>query len=507
MWTLALLILNTSADLITEGQYYSIDCSGPVDVVYVFKTNHTFDYISWSPSLNETWPPYFKFHSTEASVGDTGSVYVPISGKNCISSTDFTNSAPYQSGYSLMYTGGYSLDTIPNASNGYSYCFLMSNNFNDPTILDGYKAAYFKQNDQACYDDHYKCSTNRVFSYFPGAGCSGSPESISLPSTLQQFNSSSLGSISVQTFQFQNASVYFSWSYYVPMQYVVPHFKSVSDIFALLVFLSCFIPPFYVLYETYKKIKSSGQYLFAHKVMIAEQVTYILYFLLFMIYWALLVKDVATDAVLSELAFVCAGIATLLSCLMTSFLISDIIFRDSKVLAQRVNAITLGFIHLLLYGSGYIEWIMEMGPGVYSNSVYNFVSTWSKFIIYWYLFIFTYNTVVPIVVAYRIKSSFSTTTSINDLDPKLKYYIPGQVMAFIMYAAVFYIKFSTSLLGNDLAFNNTIPYQCIPLAVLSLLNSKISRVISKASKGKHSLSIETGTKPQTQTVELEKRNR
>ncbi|KAJ3318426.1 hypothetical protein HDV06_000502 [Boothiomyces sp. JEL0866] len=497
---LVFLSSQTRADLITEGQYYTIDCKGPVDVVYVFETNHTFSYTGWSPSLNETWPPYFKFHSSEASVGDTGDVYIPVSGKTCISSADFSLSKPYQSGYSLMYTRGYAADTIPKASNSYNYCYLLSNNFNDHTILDGYKAAYFKENDIACYDNHYKCTTNGIFIYFQGSGCIGASESITMPSNVEQVHSPNLGDISVQLYQFQNASVYFSWSYYVPMQDVVPHFNNAPDIIALLVFLASFIPPISVLFETVQKTRSSSQLLFAHKVIIAEQVMYILYFLLFMIYWALLVKDVITDAILSELSFICAGVATLLSCLMTSFLISDIIFREQKILAQRINGIGLGLIHLLLYGSGYIEWILEMGPGYYPDSVFNFVATWNKFV-------HDINLVVPIVVAYRLKSSFSTTTSINDLDPKLKYYIPGQIMAFIMYAAVFYIKFSTSILGNDLAFNNTIPYQCLPLAVLSLLNSKIAKVISRASKGKKSPTKGSTTNVQTPTIDQEKRIR
>ncbi|KAJ3273418.1 hypothetical protein HDV01_004488 [Terramyces sp. JEL0728] len=480
--SLIALFSASRADLVTEGQYFTNDCQGPVDVAYVFETNHTYSYTHWSASLNETWPPFFKFHSYEASVGDIGDVYVSIPGKTCIATANYAESKPYQSGYSLMYTEGYGLDSISKASNDYKYCYLLSSDFDDPSILNGYKAAYFKQNDLVCYDDHYKCSTNGVFTFYSEAGCTGSLESTTLPSTLSAISSPSLGAISAQVFQMQNATVYFSWSYYVPMEDVVPHFNTVSDIFALLVFLGSFIPPFCVLYLTCRKIKISHQFLYAHKVMIAEQVMYILYFLLFIIYWALLVNDTATDAILSEMSFICAGVATLLSCLMTSFLISDILFREQKVLAQRINGLGLAFIHLLLYGSGYIEFILEMGPGVYPDSLFNFI-------IYWYLFIFTYNTVVPIVVAYRIKSNFSTTASINDLDPKLKFYIPGQIMAFIMYAAVFYIKYSTALLGNDVAFNNTIPYQCLPLAVLSLLNFKIAHVISRASKGKQSASV------------------
>ncbi|KAJ3269343.1 hypothetical protein HDV01_001587, partial [Terramyces sp. JEL0728] len=102
-----------NALLLVEGEYFSNNCQGPPDNIYVFDTQYAFDFLPWSPDLNETWAPYFKFHDTSFTVGSPGAEFVPLPGQTCASSLDFADSAPYYSGYTLFYTGGYALDAVP----------------------------------------------------------------------------------------------------------------------------------------------------------------------------------------------------------------------------------------------------------------------------------------------------------------------------------------------------------------------------------------------------------
>ncbi|KAJ3268277.1 hypothetical protein HDV01_003208, partial [Terramyces sp. JEL0728] len=84
---ISLLITLANADQLMEGAYFTKDCNGPPDTIYVFETVNTYNYISWSSDLNETWPPFFKFHSDEVSAYDIGLVYVPMPGETCIVTT------------------------------------------------------------------------------------------------------------------------------------------------------------------------------------------------------------------------------------------------------------------------------------------------------------------------------------------------------------------------------------------------------------------------------------
>lgn len=222
------------ADQLVEGAYYGKDCVGPPDTIYTFQTVNTYSYIQWSPSLNETWPPYFKFHSDEVSAYDTGLVYVQMPGQTCIVTTDYSLSKPYWSGYTLYYSGGYSLDTVPKAANGVSYCYLRSDNFNVTTNLNGYLSAYFRPNNNNCYDDSYRCFSNGTFQYFVGPGCTGAYESIQLSTTLTLVKSPNLGNISVQYYEVANATLFFSWLDATPVESLVPKFDIAMDYVALI---------------------------------------------------------------------------------------------------------------------------------------------------------------------------------------------------------------------------------------------------------------------------------
>ncbi|KAJ3251982.1 hypothetical protein HK103_001895 [Boothiomyces macroporosus] len=482
-----LLLWNfAAADLIMEGQYFSKYCQGPPDSIYLFETVNTYSYIQWSPSLNETWAPYFKFHSYEASVGDYGNVYVSIPGQNCIESVKYESSTPYWSGYSLFYSSGYGLDTIPKLANGYQYCYLVSNNFNDTSTLRGYKASYYRPNDNTCYDDYYKCSSTGVFSFYPNAGCSGSPETISMPSILTPIISPHLGNISVQLYTVTGASLFFSWTTVIPSEDIVPTFDNVGDWFALLFTIITLGIGLYMCYHTYVAVKKAKKLLFTQISNIVAQTFWMTYYIGCTIFWSLVATNVYIIGGISQANSVTFGVATFLGCLLTSYLVSDVLLYEKRELLRIINPIVLIAIHVGFFGANYGGiFILNVGPPVYTIAQIQLVNAWRKYAIFWTLFVFTFNSVVPIMVAFKlikIQMQKKAHKEINLIDPNLKFYIIGQILTFAMNAIMFIVKNYTYLLGNDLAFNNTNPYNIFTWAVHSFLTTKIYEVISSSAK-------------------------
>lgn len=474
-----------SSLLLIEGEYYSDNCNGAPDNIYVFETQYAFTFMPWLPFLNETWPPYYQFHSTEATVGTPGAEFVPLPGQVCIDSLSYTQSKPYYSGYTLFYTGGYSLDSIPTAANGLQYCYLVSNDFSNPSNLNGYKAAYFLPNDNTCYDNHYKCSKDGVFTYFVGETCSGATETLSLNSTLSTTISPNLGNISFQFYTIQGATMFFSWITKVPHNSNVPNFTTAGDWFALLFAVLSLIIGLYMLIRTLHVLRAAEKKQLAKIINFSAQIFYFAYYISSTCYWSMILTRTQKAAV-STGCFVFLGIGTLLDCILTSYLVANVLFLKKKVLVQWVNIVTIVLLHFATFGSSYGGmYILNIGPPTFAIPLLISMGEWQKLSVLWILFTFIYNTTVPILVALKLLKlkgeDRDTKKEMNKVDPNLKYYIVAQFGAFAMYAIPFILQNYTYALGNDSGYQNAIPYIYFAMACHTFLTSKIFGIISASS--------------------------
>ncbi|KAJ3268279.1 hypothetical protein HDV01_003210 [Terramyces sp. JEL0728] len=500
--SISLFIALIKADLIMEGQYFGKDCLGPPDSIYVFETQNAYSYIHWSSALNETWAPYFNFHSYQVSIGDYGNVYVSIPGTNCIESINFADSKPYWSGYSIFYTSGYGLDTLPVAANGFQYCYLISNNFNDSKILQGYKASYYRPNNNICYDNHYKCNSEGVFSYYADAGCTNLKENITLPLDLASYNSTTLGNISIQLYSVSGAELFFSWITAIPEEDIVPSFDNTGDWFALFFAIITLLIGIYMCCHTYRTVKQARKILFTQICNIIAQVLYMIFYVGSVVFWCLVANNQSVIGAVSQANSVAFGVATFLMSLVTSYLVSEILFHDHRYVVRIINIVLLIGIHIGFYGSSYGGiYIANVGPPTYSMDTVRFVLKWYKFLVYWTFFVFTFNSVVPILVAWKLISLQTEKTAHKEImiiDPYLKYYILGQFLTFAFNGIMFFVKTDTYLLGSDFMYNNTTPYSIFTWAVHSLLTTRIYEIISNSAKYlRNKSSIAIGSTQQT----------
>ncbi|KAJ3251988.1 hypothetical protein HK103_001901 [Boothiomyces macroporosus] len=475
---LALLYSVVAADYLIEGAYFGKGCGGPPDTLYAFKTDYVYSYVDWSPTLNETWPPFYKFHASERSVDDGGDLNVDISGDICIETTDYASSQPYRSGYVLFYDPLYELDFLPIAADGTAYCYLKSDNFAVASNLNGYLAAYFRMNDNVCYDDHYKCLSNGNFQYYTASGCSGSVEIIPLTLTSADVTSANLGNVTTLLKTVQNGQVYFSWLTAVPVGFLVPQFDIAMDYIAVICYCITLMIALYVQHSAIHVLRRTRAYHFTLVVSVVSATFWILYFVFDIIYWALPVTNFGIIAGIAELKSIFIGIASFLNCYLNAYLLSEQYFPNQKQM-QKVIPIALFVVHIALFGSAYLYYWIDMGS--VSWSVYS----WTDAVILWYFLMYAFNSFTPILIARRMlkkKISGSMFETFDRIDPNLKYFILGQILIFIAYGIIFILRKGTAVLYSDFVVLDFSSVSCLFFAIHSILAAEIFKFIVKSAK-------------------------
>ncbi|KAJ3269334.1 hypothetical protein HDV01_001578 [Terramyces sp. JEL0728] len=489
----SVLVTAVASLLVVEGQYTTKSCSGPPTNIYVFDTAHAFDYSSTPGS--ETWPPYFKFHSSEINLGSPGAEFVPIPGQNCIGSLSFLTSQPYWSGYIRLYTGGYSLDAIPYSANGKQYCYLVSNNFADNSILNGYKSAYFIPDNNICHDNHYKCLPEGNFIYYSDQECTGVSEIIPMSPAYTGVESALLGNISTQYLTVKGASLFFSWTRYTPRTFNILSANSFGDVFVLVVSVLPLFIGLYMIHKTYRALRTAKERHFIKMVNCLAQSFYFGYYLGSIFYLTFSSSSV-TRARLAMVCFITLGFATVFDCIVTSSLVSELMFENS----QRVKYISISaiiLIHISTFGTSYLgTYILNMFPKTVSVPFLGTFLNLQKMSVIWVFFTFFYNTLVPLIVARRALNAQNDKGGkfVFEYDPYLKYYFAAQFAVVAMYlSALAFQKYSTAL-GND--SENTLPFLFFAMSCHTFFRAKIYGILVssyRTSKAKEETSASTTT--------------
>ncbi|KAJ3253338.1 hypothetical protein HK103_000717 [Boothiomyces macroporosus] len=259
---LPLLLQLSSATLLVENQYFNHHCPDAPDTIYAFNVSDPFAY---DPTLNETFPSYFRFHFGDVTVGDTANCYVPVPGIACTDSLAPSLSLPYLSGSTTWFDGINDLEaSVPVGANGHTYCFL-SNTVGDTASLLGYEAMLLLQKTGQCYDDYFECNSSGVFTYYASTGCSGAVLDQLTLSDPRNISSNHLGNITVQLKTFEAAQIFYSWSQHVPTVDLVPQFDMPIDyiaatIFGITIALALTLP-ISTIVEYVKAKKSYNEYL------------------------------------------------------------------------------------------------------------------------------------------------------------------------------------------------------------------------------------------------------
>lgn len=177
------------------------------------------------------------------------------------------------------------------------------------------------------------------------------------------------------------------------------------------------------------------------------------------------------------------GIASFCSCYLTSFLVSEVLFHYHKEWLRIVNPIVLAIVHFGFFGGAYFNYFVDIGG--YPLAFINPILEWDKYIIYWTVFMYVFNSVTPILVAIKIlvlSTDGRSFKNLNTIDPYLKYYILGQFLAFALYATIFYIKKYSVLLYSDFVVLDIGAISEFTYSVHSFLTAQIYLIILKSSR-------------------------
>ncbi|KAJ3253388.1 hypothetical protein HK103_000708 [Boothiomyces macroporosus] len=482
-----------AADLILELQYKQKECKGPPDTFYAFEVANPWGYAPYDPSLNETWSPYFKFQATELSVGDCGNVYVPIPGYCCIGTMDISLSFPYYSGIALEYNQPLT-DLLPVGARGSSYCALGVQNINDTFALNGYKGIWALPNGGNCIDNYYQCKVNgstAVFSVYSQPNCNGVEESIQLTFQIQNYTSDLLGNVTVQYLTVTDAAMFYSWVAYMPMEILVPHFDYYFDFIALVLFVISMLMLLYTLYSTGMEMLTKKVCKFSQIITLVGQFLWLLYISGVMVAWCVPFPQLVQMAAFEEYVGITHSLSMLASCVLTTMLLNTILFPDYWY-ARYISWSTLVIVHVGLFGSNYDMWYLNGGQGEANTNMdfFRFLLKWNGYGIYWTYFVFVYNTIIPLLISYKImllagkfeKGHYSSFFKrIQKIDPYFILIIFGQLLVVTANAVLNSIKLYTSMLGNDLVYNDTLGCSALILTLHSFFTWKTYTIIRKSS--------------------------
>ncbi|KAJ3274743.1 hypothetical protein HDV01_002265 [Terramyces sp. JEL0728] len=476
-----------STQLVIESQFKASKCAGPPDTIYGFYVPDVTAYDSLS---NYTWPPFWTFHAPQATVGSCGNLAVPIPGSCCIQSLDYSSSTPYNSGIPRLYVDKSSVNDVVSASaDGTQYCYAEASDFNDYSSLLGYRFVYLLPNGDNCIDSSFKCN-NGVLRIYNGTGCQGSVQTVTL-STTAQSSTGVAGSINAQLVTITQGNLLVSWVVDIPWKFIIAHWDGIGVVCAIFFILGMLIGLVLFVKDLLQVIKTRDKS--PSKVLaVAAKLFWFLYILFSFLYWAVLFPTTEVVAQFSEIVAVSLGIASLLSVYSSLYILFSL-FPDLKLRIKIAGYVSMLLLHFGLYGSMYFNYYFNGGnDNVYYSSDWTGLSAslnkWYNYYLYWILWMFLFDTFVPITVGLRIislKNSKNVVQAIPILlqhNSKIVYWVGGQVLGFIFYYIISFIKFNTYLCGNDLMYLNMSAFLTFCLILHGVFTDSIIEIIVTLTK-------------------------
>ncbi|KAI8896617.1 hypothetical protein BC833DRAFT_596921 [Globomyces pollinis-pini] len=98
---------------------------------------------------------------------------------------------------------------------------------------------------------------------------------------------------------------------------------------------------------------------------------------------------------------------------------------------------------------------------------------WTRSMPFWYLFVFLYDIIPPILVTYQLNQA-SKQRNILTVDLKFTFGIIIQILICILFFIINYIQTNTDILGNDLSYASVVTINCTLITIHSQVNMFIS---------------------------------
>ncbi|KAJ3276649.1 hypothetical protein HDV01_004182 [Terramyces sp. JEL0728] len=497
---LPLLIEICSATLLVENQYFKHHCAGPPDTIYVFNVSDPFAY---DPTLNETFPSYFRFHFGDVTVGDAANCYVPIPGIACTDSLDPSLSLPYLSGSTTWFQDIDNLEaSVPTGANGFTYCLLFAANIGDSSALLGYEAMLLLEKKEQCYDDYFKCDTNGDFSHYESKGCTGAIlDQIGINTTAQVLESPHLGNITVQLKTFTTAQEFYSWNQHVPTVDLVPQFDTAIDYIAAVVFgiaitLALSLPVSTVM----QYLKDKKRLKIVNYIVLISHFFFFFWSIMVMLFWRLTFPVIESMAIFAEFRQNFFNIASLLFTMRTGHMIY-------------VLHVFVFVVHAVCMGSSYNEYLANGGDNNYILSVdpntANFLNSWDNASYFWIIFMFVWNCTPPLLISLKLITLKYMTASKNDkshaevikklfqIDRHLPLLLAGQIAVISGYLILKYLKLQTPILRNDIVYQDVTSFGTFFMIVHVILSSRINETIRISLQYQFTQTIQTTAQPES----------
>ncbi|KAJ3319241.1 hypothetical protein HDV06_006569 [Boothiomyces sp. JEL0866] len=241
-------------------------------------------------------------------------------------------------------------------------------------------------------------------------------------STTSSSHNGVAGSINAQLVTITQGNLVVSWVVDLPWKYVIAHWDGIGIVCAIFFFLGMIIGLSLFVKDLLHVVKTRD--ISTSKILaLSAKLFWFLYVLFSFLYWAILFPSTEGVAQFSEVVSVSLAIASLLSVI---------------------------------------------------------------------LWMFIFDTFVPIMVGLRIislknsKNFFESIPLLLRHHPKLIYWILGQVLGFIFYYVISYIKFNTYLCGNDLMYLNMSAFLTFCLILHGVFTDSIIEIIITLTKQSNS---------------------
>ncbi|KAJ3320676.1 hypothetical protein HDV06_005084 [Boothiomyces sp. JEL0866] len=464
------------------------NCHGAPDSVYAFDISDPFAY---DPTLNETFPSFFRFHFADYSVDDTDDCFVPLKGIACTSSLRPQISYPYSSGSTSWFDSSADISSVvSNGANGNTYCQLVSRNFSDPTTLFGFKAILLKTSDSICYDNHFTCSSEGLFSYFNESNCTGLSTSFVLFDSAYSMNDPILGNITVVRKIFTDAKIIYDWWQYTPSIALVPQFDMAIDYISALVFIIAIFIGIPIPFMTIQSIRRDKKNIRPmNYLVICSQLLVVIWSILKMIFWLVVFADYESMAIFAEIRDIFFNLGTFTSTVATGIMCNAGLFNKNKTLSYLIFT-CLMVVHIVLTGVDYFSYYFN-GSGLVTPFV-DFLNRLNKLQYLWIVFLFAWNCSVPLLISMKFLTAFVEGTKNSDkvrtlisADRYLPYLFAGQIFAVGGYVFNTMIRNYTSWYRSDIAYQDStgfsVFFMMLHLSLAARINESM-RIVSKFKK-------------------------
>ncbi|KAJ2990677.1 hypothetical protein HDV02_004227, partial [Globomyces sp. JEL0801] len=189
-------------------------------------------------------------------------------------------------------------------------------------------------------------------------------------------------------------------------------------------------------------------------------------------YYALTaLPDINTQYYLLEFVWLLQNLATLFTVMLTTVTIFSLMLPEpTKRFKYTVCCIIL-LLHCGLAGSFYfgICW----NPAAKNCMTFDTYIYWTRSMPFWYLFVFLYDIIPPILVTYQLNQA-SKQRNILTVDLKFTFGIIIQILICILFFIINYIQTNTDILGNDLSYASVVTINCTLITIHSQVNMFIS---------------------------------